>query len=75
MGQCGLCSEGLGLAASLLLVHFTLLLLYIREFPSEEIAYYCNALKLETIVYPVLGSLVSCVGSAGSGCDDHVTVT
>lgn len=66
------------LAVSLIVCHFVLLLLlFIREFPSEEIAFYCNAMKLETIVYPVLGSLVSGVMCSGMGseCDSHVTVT
>lgn len=54
-----------------------LLLFFIREFPSEEVAFYCNAVKLEAIVYPVLGSLVSEVMCSGRGseCDSHVTVT
>ena len=58
--DCAVTRRSLGLQQASL--SFVLILLFcIREFPSEEVAFYCNALKLETIAYPVLGSLVSCV--------------
>jgi hypothetical protein len=44
-----------------------------REFPSAEIAVYCNMQRLELVIYPVLGSMAPKDASIEKMTEDFVT--